>query len=159
MRYPLVDGQGNFGSIDGDAPAAMRYTEARLTALSMEMLADLERTRSTSARTTTRRAKSRRCFRRSCRTCSSTAAPASPSAWRPRCRRTTSREICDAIIAVIDKPEMPDDDLVKIVKGPDFPTGGIIYGLQGIADAYRTGRGIMKIRAKVQVEEGQRAAA
>ena len=65
------------------------------------------------------------------------------------------REICDAIIAVIDKPELPDEELVKIVKGPDFPTGGIIYGLQGIADCYRTGRGIMKIRAKVQVEEGK----
>jgi DNA gyrase subunit A len=65
------------------------------------------------------------------------------------------REVCDAIIAVIDQPEMADEDLVKIVSGPDFPTGGIIYGTQGIRDCYRTGRGIMKVRARVQVEEGK----
>jgi DNA gyrase subunit A len=83
MRYPMVDGQGNFGSIDGDAPAAMRYTEARLTHLAAEMLADLEKD------TVNFRARSRRCCRRWCRTCSSTVARASPWAWRPRCRPTT----------------------------------------------------------------------
>ena len=89
MRYPLVDGQGNFGSIDGDPPAAMRYTEARLKALADEMLATSTRRPSTSARTTTRPPRSRWCCRRRSRTCWSTARPASPSAWRPTCRRTT----------------------------------------------------------------------
>ena len=155
MRYPLVDGQGNFGSIDGDAPAAMRYTEARLTALSMEMLADLEKNTvdfrpnydETREEPTVLPSVVPNLLVNGC----SGIAVGMATEVPPH----NLREICDAIIAVIDKPEMPDDDLVKIVKGPDFPTGGIIYGLQGIADCYRTGRGIMKIRAKVQVEEGK----
>src|SRR5260221_7030771 len=65
------------------------------------------------------------------------------------------REVCDAIAHVIDHPDSPPEDLLKLVTGPDFPTGGIIYGRQGIADCYRTGRGLIKMRARVQVEEGR----
>ncbi len=89
MRYPLVDGQGNFGSMDGDAAAAYRYTEARLKALAETMMVDLRRRPSTSSRPSTNPAPNRRCCRRRSRTCSSTAPPASLSAWRPTSRRTT----------------------------------------------------------------------
>ncbi len=91
MRYMLVDGQGNFGSVDGDMPAAMRYTEVRMSQASRTSCWPTStRKRSTSSRTTTSRSASRRCCRRACRTCWSTAPPASRSAWRPTSRRTTS---------------------------------------------------------------------
>ncbi len=155
MRYPLVDGQGNFGSIDGDAPAAMRYTEARLTALAVEMLADLE--------------KNTVDFRPNydeTREEPSVLPGVVPNLILNGCSGIAvgmatevpphnMGEICDAIVAIIDKPELADDDLMRIVTGPDFPTGGIIYGHQGIRDCYRTGRGVMKVRSKVQIEEGR----
>lgn len=155
MRYPLVDGQGNFGSIDGDAPAAMRYTEARLTSLSMEMLADLEKNTvdfrsnydETREEPTVLPSVVPNLLINGC----SGIAVGMATEVPPH----NLREICDAITAIIDKPELPEEDLLKIVKGPDFPTGGIIYGLQGISDCYRTGRGLMKVRSRVQVEEGK----
>ena len=155
MRYPLVDGQGNFGSIDGDAPAAMRYTEARLTALAMEMLADLERNTvdfrpnydETREEPTVLPSVVPNLLVNGC----SGIAVGMATEVPPH----NLREICDAIVAIIDRPEMETEDLLKIVSGPDFPTGGIIYGTQGIRDCYRTGRGIMKVRARVQVEEGK----
>jgi DNA gyrase subunit A len=155
MRYPLVDGQGNFGSIDGDAPAAMRYTEARLTALAMEMLADLEKNTvdfrpnydETREEPTVLPSVVPNLLINGC----SGIAVGMATEVPPH----NLREVCDAIVAVIDRPELPDEELVKIVSGPDFPTGGIIYGTQGIRDCYRTGRGIMKVRARVQVEEGK----
>ena len=151
MRYPLVDGQGNFGSIDGDAPAAMRYTEARLTALAVEMLSDLE--------------KNTVDFRPNydeTREEPSVLPSVVPNLILNGCSGIAvgmatevpphnMGEICDAIVAVIDKPAMTDDELLKLVSGPDFPTGGIIYGHQGIRDCYRTGRGIMKVRSKVKI--------
>src|SRR5262245_49888959 len=155
MRYPLVDGQGNFGSIDGDAPAAMRYTEARLTPMPTEMQADLE--------------KNTVVFRRSydemreeqvvlpsvlpkllVNGCSGIAV-----GMATQVPPHNLREICDAITHVIDQPECEITDLLKIVRGPDFPTGGIINGTQGIRDCYMNGRGLIKMRAKVQVEEGK----
>ena len=155
MRYPLVDGQGNFGSIDGDAPAAMRYTEARLTALAMEMLADLERNTvdfrpnydETREEPTVLPSVVPNLLVNGC----SGIAVGMATEVPPH----NLREICDAIVAIIDRPEMETEDLLKIVSGPDFPTGGIIYGTQGIRDCYRTGRGIMKVRSRVQVEEGK----
>ncbi len=155
MRYPLVDGQGNFGSIDGDAPAAMRYTEARLTAISMEMLADLEKNTvdfrpnydETREEPTVLPSVVPNLLVNGC----SGIAVGMATEVPPH----NLREICDAIVAIIDKPELPHEELVKIVTAPDFPTGGIIYGLQGIRDCYLTGRGLMKVRAKVQVEEGK----
>ncbi len=155
MRYPLVDGQGNFGSIDGDAPAAMRYTEARLTAIAVEMLADLEKNtvefRPNYDETREEPSVLPSVVPNLLVNGSSGIAVGMATELPPH----NLTEICDAIVAVIDKPEMPDEDLLKIVKAPDFPTGGIIYGLQGIRDCYLTGRGLMKMRAKVQVEEGK----
>jgi len=155
MRYPLVDGQGNFGSIDGDAPAAMRYTEARLTALAMEMLADLEKNTvdfrpnydETREEPTVLPSVVPNLVVNGC----SGIAVGMATEVPPH----NLREICDAIVAIIDRPETTEDELLKIVSGPDFPTGGIIYGTQGIRDCYRTGRGLMRVRAKVQVEEGK----
>jgi DNA gyrase subunit A len=155
MRYPLVDGQGNFGSIDGDAPAAMRYTEARLTALAMEILADLEKNTvdfrpnydETREEPTVLPSVVPNLLVNGC----SGIAVGMATEVPPH----NLTEICDAIVSVIDRPELPEDELLRIVTGPDFPTGGIIYGTQGIRDCYRTGRGLMRVRAKVQVEEGK----
>ena len=155
MRYPLVDGQGNFGSIDGDAPAAMRYTEARLTPIAMELLADLEKNTvdyrpnydETREEPVVLPAVVPNLLVNGC----SGIAVGMATEVPPH----NLREVCDAIIAIIDKPETAPEDLLKIVKGPDFPTGGIIYGTQGIRDCYLTGRGSMKMRSKVQVEEGK----
>src|SRR6516162_4283316 len=155
MRYPLVDGQGNFGSVDGDPPAAMRYTEARLTALAVEMLADLEK-RTVDFRPNYDETREE-----------PTVLPGVlPNLLVNGCSGIAVgmatevpphnlREICDAIITIIDRPETAHEELLKLVKGPDFPTGGIIYGTQGIRDCYLNGRGSMKMRAKVQVEEGK----
>jgi DNA gyrase subunit A len=155
MRYPLVDGQGNFGSIDGDAPAAMRYTEARLTPLAMEMLADLEKDtvdfRANYDETREEPVVLPGVLPNLLVNGCSGIAVGMATEVPPH----NLREVCDAIIALIDRPETAPEDLLKIVKGPDFPTGGIIYGTQGIRDCYLNGRGSMKMRAKVQVEEGK----
>ncbi|HEV2104778.1 MAG TPA: DNA gyrase subunit A, partial [Candidatus Eisenbacteria bacterium] len=155
MRYPLVDGQGNFGSIDGDAPAAMRYTEARLTALAVEILADLERN-TVDFRPNYDETREEPVVLPSVvpnllvNGCSGIAV-----GMATEVPPHNLGEICDAIVAVIDRPQLPDEELLKLVQGPDFPTGGILHGRQGIRDCYLTGRGIMKVRAKVQVEEGK----
>src|SRR3989441_7409863 len=155
MRYPLVDGQGNFGSIDGDAPAAMRYTEARLTALAVEMLADLEKNTvdfrpnydETREEPTVLPGVVPNLLINGC----SGIAVGMATEVPPH----NLGEICDAIVHVIDHPEAEAADLLPLVSGPDFPTGGIIYGTQGIHDCYLTGRGLMKVRARVQIEEGK----
>jgi DNA gyrase subunit A len=155
MRYPLVDGQGNFGSIDGDAPAAMRYTEARLTPLAMEMLADLEKNTvdfrpnydETREEPTVLPSVVPNLVINGC----SGIAVGMATEVPPH----NLNEICDAIIHVIDHPESEPADLLTIVSGPDFPTGGIIYGTQGIRECYLSGRGLIKVRARVQVEEGK----
>ncbi len=155
MRYPLVDGQGNFGSIDGDAPAAMRYTEARLTALAAEMLADLERN-TVDFRPNYDETREEPVVLPSVvpnlliNGCSGIAV-----GMATEVPPHNLMEICDAIAHVIDHPECTPADLHKIVQGPDFPTGGIIYGHQGIRDCYLNGRGLIKMRARVQVEEGK----
>ena len=155
MRYPLVDGQGNFGSIDGDAPAAMRYTEARLTHLAVEMLADLEKNTvdlrpnydETREEPTVLPGVLPNLLVNGC----SGIAVGMATEVPPH----NLREVCEGISHVIEHPDATSEDLARIVKGPDFPTGGIIYGMQGIRDCYATGRGLIKVRARVQVEEGR----
>ncbi|HYM81102.1 MAG TPA: DNA gyrase subunit A [Candidatus Limnocylindria bacterium] len=155
MRYPLVDGQGNFGSIDGDAPAAMRYTEARLTAIAAEILADLEKN-TVDFRPNYDETREEPVVLPSIvpnlliNGCSGIAV-----GMTTEVPPHNLGEICDAIVHVIDHPESAPTDMLKIVKGPDFPTGGIIYGTQGIRDCHQTGRGLIKMRARVQVEEGK----
>jgi DNA gyrase subunit A len=153
MRYPLIDPQGNFGSIDGDPPAAMRYTEARLAAPAMEMLDDLksdtvdfqENYDNTRTEPTVLPGK----FPNLLVNGGVGIAVGMATSLPPH----NLREICDAIVATIDNPQIGTDELMKIVPGPDFPTGGIICGRQGIASGYATGRGRVVLRAKHHFEE------
>src|SRR2546426_3330944 len=155
MRSPLVDGQGNFASIEGAAPAAMRYTEARLTPLAVEMLADLEKN-TVDFRPNYDETREEPVVLPSVvpnlliNGCSGIAV-----GMTTEVPPHNLGEICDAIVHLIDHPECEAADLLKIVSGPDFPTGGIIYGTQGIRDCYLTGRGLSKMRAQVQIEEGK----
>ena len=157
MRYTLVDGQGNFGSVDGDAPAAMRYTEIRLTKLSEELLGDDI----------------------ACETVDwtenydgSLVEPVVLPAQFPNLLVNGSsgiavgmatnipphnlREIVDATVAMVRSPALSDRELLEIVPGPDFPTAAFIHGRRGIIDAYTTGRGIVQLRARVSIEEGDK---
>src|SRR4051794_16154426 len=153
LRYPLVDGQGNFGSIDDDPPAAMRYTEARLARLAAELLEELD---SDTVDFGPNYDESKR-------------EPVVLPARFPNLLVNGSAgiavgmatnipphnlgEVADAIVAMIDDPDVSADKLMQHVKGPDFPTGGIIVGRSGIRDAYRTGRGRVVMRARAHIEE------
>jgi len=153
MRYPLVDGQGNFGSIDGDGAAAMRYTEARLTAIAMELMADIDKETvdfmanydGTLKEPTVLPGRFPNLI------CNGTSGIAVGMATNIPPHNLT--EIADGIIAVIDNPEIDNESVMEIVPGPDFPTGGIIYGREGIREAYRTGRGRITVRARAVVEK------
>ncbi|MBT8403142.1 MAG: DNA gyrase subunit A [Gemmatimonadetes bacterium] len=156
LRYPLVDGQGNFGSIDGDSAAAYRYTEARLTSLATELLEDIDKDTvryvpnfdGQKEEPTVLPAKVPNLLVNG----SSGIAVGMATNIPPH----NLREIVDACIALIDDPEMEQEALEAIVKGPDFPTGGQVCGRQGILDAYRTGRGRVVMRALTHVEETDR---
>lgn len=156
MRYPLVDGQGNFGSIDGDPPAAMRYTEIRMTRLAHHVLDDLEKETVDFTPNYDE----------------SLVEPAVMPSRIPSLLVNGSSgiavgmatnipphnlfEIIEGIKAVIDCPEIDCLRLMEIIPGPDFPTGAMIYGVQGISEAYRTGRGIIRVRARMMVEIDKR---
>ncbi len=152
MRYPLVDGQGNFGSIDGDGAAAMRYTEARLTPIAIEMLADLEKQTvdfmpnydGTREEPKVLPGKFPNLL------CNGTTGIAVGMATSIPPHNLN--EIAEAIVRVIDDPEVSNEELVEIVPGPDFPTGGIINGREGIRQAYTTGKGHIPLRAKAAIE-------
>ena len=141
LRYPLVDGQGNFGLIDDDPPAAMRYTEARLSRMATEMLRDIDADTVDFAPNydESRREPTVLPSRFPNLLVNGSAGIAVGMATNMPPHRLS--EIVDAIVQLIDKPESNVDDLMKHVKGPDFPTGAIVLGRQGIRDAYRTGRG------------------
>ena len=152
LRYMLVNGQGNFGSIDGDTPAAMRYTEARFTSLAEEVLLDLDKDTvdfrnnfdDTLQEPSVLPAKAPLLLLNG----ASGIAVGMATNMPPH----NMSEICDAIIAYIDNSEITVDELLKYVSGPDFPTGGIIQGCQGIKEAYETGRGRIIVRAKTDIE-------
>src|SRR5262245_19398988 len=153
LRYPLVDGQGNFGSIDDDSAAAMRYTECRLARIATEMLRDID------ADTVdyipnydeSRREPLTLPSRFPNLLVNGSAGIAVGMATNIPPHRLS--EVVDAIVQLIDDPETSADDLMKHVKGPDFPTGGYIIGRSGIRDAYRTGRGRIVMRARAHIEE------
>ncbi|MCB2230907.1 DNA gyrase subunit A [bacterium] len=155
MRYPLVDGQGNFGSIDGDEAAAMRYTEARLTPIAVEMLADLEKETVPFMDNYDGTLKEPRVLPAKFPNllCNGTSGIAVGMATNTPPHNL--REIVDAIVHVIDNPECTNLDLMRIVPGPDFPTGGIINGREGIRQAYETGKGHIPVRAKALTEHGK----
>jgi DNA gyrase subunit A len=152
LRYPLVDGQGNFGSVDGDSPAAMRYTEARLRKIAEETLADIDKdtvdfqpnfddSLSEPVVLPTR-------IPNLLVNGASGIAVGMATNMPPH----NLSEIIDATIAYIDNNDITTEEILKYVKGPDFPTGGIIYGEQGIRDACETGRGRIIVRAKTEIE-------
>jgi DNA gyrase subunit A len=152
QRYPIVDGQGNFGSIDGDSAAAMRYTEIRMAEITQELLRDLEKD---TVRWSTNYDESLEepvvlpaVFPQLLVNGSSGIAVGMATNIPPH----NLAEILTAAIHVIDNPDCSIEDLIDIVPGPDFPTRGIIYGSSGIRSAYRTGRGIIKIRGRVEIE-------
>ncbi|MFA5146494.1 MAG: DNA gyrase subunit A [Candidatus Omnitrophota bacterium] len=153
MRYPLVDGQGNFGSIDGDSAAAMRYTEARLAKISDLMLLDIEK--NTVDFTPNFDGSLQEpsvlpaCLPNLLVNGSSGIAVGMATNIPPH----NLREVADAVIFVIDNPDCEPKDLLKKVKGPDFPTGGIIRGTEGIKNAYTKGRGLIRIHARAFIEE------
>jgi DNA gyrase subunit A len=153
MRYPLIDGQGNFGSVDGDAPAAMRYTEVRLSRVAQEMLRDIEKETVDFVPNYDE----------------STQEPALLPTVLPNLLVNGSSgiavgmatnipphnlgEVVDAVILQLENPDVTLEQLMQAVPGPDFPTAGYIHGRQGILDAYRTGRGLIQMRAKAMVEK------
>lgn len=154
MRYPLIDGQGNFGSVDGDSPAAMRYTEARLTPLSMEMMEDLDREtvdwRENYANTVKEPTVLPGKFPNLL--CNGSQGIAVGMATNMPPHNLT--EVCNAILLKLDKPEATLDEVMEVLPGPDFPTYGIIMGTKGIRSAYETGRGSVVMQAKTMIESG-----
>jgi DNA gyrase subunit A len=153
MRYVLVDGQGNFGSVDGDAPAAMRYTEARLSHVAMEMIEDLDKetVKFVPNYDDTRKEPTVLPSRFPNLICNGASGIAVGMATNIPTHNLA--EVVDALVALIDIPEMEDDKLLDYISGPDFPTGGIIYGRRGIKEAYQTGRGRIVLRAKANIEK------
>lgn len=152
QRYPLVYGQGNFGSMDGDPVAAMRYTEAKLEKLANDVLADMDKDTvdfqlnfdDTIPEPTVLPTKAPLLLLNG----SAGIAVGMATNMAPH----NLGECCDAICAYIDNPDIDTDGLMKYIKGPDFPTGGLIQGIQGIKDAYETGRGRVVVRAKTEIE-------
>ncbi len=153
LRYPLINGQGNFGSIDGDSPAAMRYTEVRLSQITQDMLGDINKHTVDFTPNYD----------------GSLSEPVILPARLPNLLINGSSgiavgmatnipphnlgEIIDGVVMLIENPEAEITDLMKVIKGPDFPTGALIFGKKGIRDAYMTGRGSIKLRAKAEIEE------
>jgi len=152
MRYPLVDGQGNFGSMDGDSPAAMRYTEARLRRIADEMLDDIDKETvdfqlnfdDSLEEPTVMPSK----FPNLLVNGASGIAVGMATNMMPH----NLGEVCEAVIAAIDNPDMTVEEMMQYVLAPDFPTGGIIYGLSGVREGYLTGRGKVVVRSKTEIE-------
>ena len=153
MRYPLVDGQGNFGSIDGDAPAAERYTEARLTEFAEEMLHDIEKDTVNMRPNYDESREEPVVLPAAVPNLLVNGSSGIAVGMATNIPPHNLREIVDAIHHVIDEPECPAEDLLRIVQGPDFPTGAVIYGRQGIVDSYTTGRGHITVRSLATIEE------
>lgn len=153
MRYPLADGQGNFGSIDGDAAAAMRYTEIRLWNLAQEILDDLDKDTVDFIPNYDGSLKEPVILPSKVPNLLINGSTGIAVGMSTNMPPHNLREIVDAVIMTIDNPEVTTQELMSVVHGPDFPTGAYIYGRSGIHRAYETGRGIIKIRAKTTVEQ------
>jgi len=155
MRYKLIDGQGNFGSSDGDNPAAMRYTEARMAPPMVEMMADLEYDTVDFQPNYDERLMEPMVLPSKFPNLLVNGSTGIAVGMACNLVQHNLREICDAIVHVIDHPDCSLGDLMQIVPGPDFPTGGIICGTSGIVDGYSTGRGRLTLRCKLHVEENK----
>ena len=152
MRYPLVDGQGNFGSVDGDAPAAMRYTEVRMSKLANELLADIEKETVTFQPNYDESLSEPTVLPARIPSLLINGSDGIAVGMATKIAPHNLTEIVDATIAVLRDPEIDIEDLLKIVKGPDFPTGGFICGREEIKESYRTGRGILQMRARASID-------
>ena len=153
LRYPLVDGQGNFGSVDGDPPAAMRYTEVRMTRLAQDFLSDLEKETVGFTPNYDGSLQEPDILPTTIPNLLINGSSGIAVGMATNIPPHNLSEICNAVVRVIDKPDIDLDELLGIVFGPDFPTAGFILGKKGIREAYRTGRGIIKIRARAFVEK------
>ncbi len=156
LRYPLVDGQGNFGSVDGDPPAAMRYTEGRLAKIAQEVLGDIDKDTVDFGPNYDESREEPLAFPVKIPNLLVNGSTGIAVGMATNIPPHNLSEVIDACCALIDDPECTIDDLMKHIKAPDFPTGGYILGKDGIKDAYRTGRGSLTIQAKVTVEEDKR---
>lgn len=152
LRYPLVDGQGNFGSMDGDSPAAMRYTEARLRRITDEMLNDIDKETVDFQLNFDDSLQEPSVLPSKLPNLLINGASGIAVGMATNMMPHNLREVCLAIIAAIDNPEITIDELMEHVKAPDFPTGGIIYGMTGVREGLRTGRGRCVVRAKTEIE-------
>jgi DNA gyrase subunit A len=155
LRYPLVDGQGNFGSVDGDSPAAMRYTEARFKKIAEEMLEDLDKETVDFRPNFDDSLEEPTVLPTKIPNLLVNGASGIAVGMATNMAPHNLSEVIDGIVAVIEDPELPVEDLLQFVKAPDFPTGGIIYGYEGVRDALLTGRGRIVMRGKAEIEEVQ----
>ena len=156
MRYPLVDGQGNFGSVDGDPPAAMRYTEARLTKLAEEMLADIDMDTVDFTPNYDESRMEPRVLPARVPNLLINGGNGIAVGYATSIPTHNLAEVVDGLMLVLENPEVTIEQLMKKIPGPDFPTAGFIYGKQGIKDAYKTGRGLLSLRAKAVIETDER---
>jgi DNA gyrase subunit A len=152
LRYPMVDGQGNFGSVDGDSPAAMRYTEARLRKIAEEMLADIEKNTVDFQPNFDDSLEEPKVLPAKVPNLLVNGASGIAVGMATNMAPHNLREAVDAIVAYIDNNEITIEELMKYIKAPDFPTGAIIYGYQGVKEAFETGRGRIIIRSRSEVE-------
>ncbi len=156
MRYPLIDGQGNFGSIDGDAPAAMRYTEVRMKRITAEMLRDIDKNTVDFQPNFDDSLEEPTVMPSTIPNLLINGSTGIAVGMATNIPPHNLTEVIDGIIAYIDNRDITIDELMKHIKAPDFPTGGIIYGYDGVKDAYLTGRGKIVIRAKVNIETNEK---
>jgi DNA gyrase subunit A len=152
LRYPLVDGQGNFGSVDGDSPAAMRYTEARLSRISGEMLRDLDKNTVDFVTNFDESLQEPTVMPSYLPNLLVNGASGIAVGMATNIPPHNLSEVVDGMVELVDNPKLESKDLMKFIKAPDFPTGGIIYGYEGVRDAFLTGRGKIVVRAKANVE-------
>ena len=152
LRNPLVDGQGNFGSIDGDAPAAMRYTEVRLSRLAHELLQDLDKDTVDFIANYDGSMEEPLVLPTRLPNLLVNGSSGIAVGMATNIPPHNLNEVCEALLAYLDNPEITLPELMALLPGPDFPTGAYIYGAEGIAEAYATGRGLIRLRAKVAVE-------
>ncbi|MBF7081366.1 DNA gyrase subunit A [Desulfallas sp. Bu1-1] len=152
-RYPLVDGHGNFGSVDGDAPAAMRYTEARLAKIATEMLADIEKETVDFIPNYDDSANEPVILPSRFPNLLVNGSAGIAVGMATNIPPHNLSEVIDGVVMLIDNPEAGVNDLMQVIKGPDFPSSGIIMGREGIKSAYKTGRGTIIVRAKAEIEE------
>ncbi len=157
MRYPLIDGQGNFGSVDGDPPAAYRYTEARLSKIAVESLIDIEKETVDFTPNFDESTEEPVVLPTKIPNLLINGATGIAVGMTTNIPPHNLGEIIEGLILLLEKPDATINDLMSVIKGPDFPTGGTIYGISGIISAYNHGRGLIKVRAKAKIERDSKS--